>query len=238
MRMRVLFILVMYVASTAPLFAEKERLDSAKTDGDYWGSLNAKERRQLLHGMFIGTWIASRYGDMSTETASKLSIRMSLDDAVKSFDAFYREPLNRPIGFEEVWFIHAARANDVPEETITKLIGDLRATLAGKAPPLTEPLPTKHPEVYDIALNFADRSKVLRELFGDDIEYANERANAWALGPDQGEAYVFIDTASSKATGRMSGHAKRIGGKWVYDDLQVLVIGTGEIIDLLKDSKE
>ena len=210
----------------------------SRPNGEYWRALSKPERSQLVIGMFVGLGMGASYGDLSDEVLRKVRPRMTFDQIVSAFDSFYSEPLNRPIPIESAWIVSATRDAEVSEETIAKLVGDLRAVSTGKAPASTQPPPTKHPEVYDIALNHADRSAEFRKAFGTEPEFTNERANAWALGPDQGDAYVFIDVSGSSATGRLNGHAKRSGGRWVYDDLQVLVIGSGEIIDLLKDTKE
>ncbi len=208
---------------------------SSRANGDYWRSLEPKERWQLAHGMLLGLMMAHSYGDLTTETATKLYLKMSLDDAVVTFDRFYAEPKNRPIPVEAAWMVEVARGAGVSPEALQKMVEGLRAASAGKAPPGAAPLPTKYPEVYDIALNHAERSQKLKEVFGDDIIFENERVNAWALGPDQGEAYVFFDVSGADRAGRMNGHAKRVAGKWVYDDLQVLVIGSGDIVNLLTD---
>ena len=230
MKIRVLIALLLLIATTLGA--------ASGPDGDDWRSLGPKEKRQLTLGIFLGLTMGASYGDMTHETATRLYLRMSQDEIVATFDRFYEEPLNRKIPLTAVWMVSAARGSGVDEETLKKTVADLRAAVSGKAPASATPPPTRHPEVYDIALHYADRSKKLRELLGDDVEYSNERANAWALGPDQGEAYVFFEVASSKGTGRMNGHAKRIGGKWVYDDLQVIVIGTGDMVDLLRDTVE
>jgi hypothetical protein len=210
---------------------------NARPDGEYWLSLKRAERLQLITGMFTGISMAISYGELSTEAGSKLQLDMTFDEIVATFDTFYSEPRNKTIRIESAWIIGVMRHAGVQEQVISKLIGDLRGVANGNLPDRSEPLPTKYPEVYDVALNYVDRSKVLRELLGGEIEIGRKRANAWALGPDQGEAYVFVDVKGPKAEGRLNGHAKRSGGKWLYDDLEVLVIGTGEIVDILQDTK-
>jgi hypothetical protein len=242
MQKQTILLLSLLVPTTfvlAQTATERTPSRSSRTDGEYWRSLDRKERWQLAHGVLLGLLIAHSYGDLTTETASKLYLKMSLDDAVIAFDRFYGEPKNRPIPVEAAWMVEVARGAGVAPVAVQKLIEDLRATSTGKAAHQldTQP-PTKHPEVYDIALNHADRSKKLKGLFGEDIVFENERANAWALGPDEGEAYVFFDVSGGNHTGRLNGHAKRVSGKWVYDHLQVLVIGTGDIVNLLTDTVE
>lgn len=231
MHARTILLLVVLVA--AP-FAQS----SWRPGGEYWTSLDSKEKSQLVHGMVLGLMMAQSYGGLTSEAASKLWLKMSQDEVVAAFVRFYAEPKNRKIPLEAAWMVEATRGAGVSAEVLAKLVEDLRAASSGKAPATATPAPTKHPEVYDVALNHADRSKKLKELFGEDIAFENERANAWALGPDQGDAYVFFDVTNGELTGRMDGHAKRVGGQWVYDSLRVLVIGTGDIVDLLADTIE
>jgi hypothetical protein len=211
---------------------------SRRPDGEYWRALEPSERAELAQGIFIGIFMGSSYGDLSTENALKLTLKSSNEEAVAKLDAFYEDPLNRPIWIESAWIVAAARVHGRPEEEIAKIVAELRAAVAGKASQPPKPLPTKHPEVYEIALEFAGKSKTLAAAFGESIEFFNEQANAWALGPDQGEAYVSMQVKGSKATGRLNGHAKRSGGIWVYDSLEVLVVETADTVDLLTDTRD
>lgn len=219
--------------------AEEKMQTGSKPNGVYWLSLDRDSRRAMLEGIFTGLAMGMSYGDMSTETGAKL-IRtgMTFDDLITTFNKFYSEAPNRRIPIESAWLFAVARAADVPEESVSKMVGDLRAVVNGDAQPSVGVLPTKHPEVYDIALNHAERSKTLTIHLGAEWEASNERANAWTLGPDDGHAYVFIDLTGPKGAGRLNGHAKRVGGRWVYDSLDVLVIGTGTTVDILGDKEQ
>jgi hypothetical protein len=227
-----------FLALFAALLLAPSLIGSSRPDGEYWRALAPSERAELVTGIFIGIFMGSSYGDLSTEQALKLNLKTTNEEKIATLDAFYEEPLNRPIWIESAWVVAVARQEKRPEEEVTKLIADLRAAVAGKAPKPAKPLPTKHPEVYDIARKLAAKSKTLQAALGEDIEFFNEAANAWAMGPDQGEAYVSMHVRGSKATGRLNGHAKRSGGIWVYDSLEILVVETADTVDLLTDTKD
>ncbi|WP_299715369.1 cytochrome c oxidase assembly factor Coa1 family protein [uncultured Tenacibaculum sp.] len=89
----------------------------------------------------------------------------------------------------------------------------------------------------DEVIELAKQNERVVELLGEDIDSEGFPNGNISIKDDGGEVDFLIEIAGDKGEGNLVVKGIRVDGKWVYEELYVLIKETGEQINLLEKEK-